>query len=70
MSEAAYDQVMVVLLFAFAERRSLGFCIRSKARQTRFIVSHQCPLPLRPAASTIIIALQAVTHPLLMIVAL
>ena len=37
----------------------------NKARQTRFIVSHQRPLPLRPAASTVIIAFQAVTHPLL-----
>ena len=29
-----------------------------KARQTRFIVLHQCPLPLRPAASTVIITNQ------------
>ena len=36
-----------------------------KARQTRFIVSHQRPLPLRSAASTVIIAFQAVTRPLL-----
>ena len=40
-----------------------------KARQTRFIVSHQCPLPLRPAASTVIITFQPMTHPLLMAIA-
>ena len=34
----------------------------TKARQTRFIVSYQCPLPLRPAASTFIIAFQAMTR--------
>ena len=38
-----------------------------KARQTRFIVSHQRPLPLRRPASTVIIAM---TRPLLMAVAL
>ena len=32
-----------------------------KARQTRFIVSYQCLLPLRPATSTVIIAFQAMT---------
>ena len=40
-----------------------------KARQTRFIVSDQHPLPLRPATSTVIIAFQAVTRPLLIAVA-
>ena len=39
-----------------------------KARQTRFIVSHQHLLPLRPAASTVIIAFQAMAHPLLIAV--
>ena len=38
------------------------------ARQTRFIVSHQRPLPLRPAVSIVIIAFQAMTRPLLMAV--
>ena len=70
MSEAANDQVIVVLFFAFAERLSLGFCIHSKTRQAKFIVLHQRLLPLRPAASTVIIALQAVTYVLLMVVAL
>ena len=37
-----------------------------KARQTRLIVSYQCPLPLIPFAST---AFQAMTCPLLMAVA-
>ena len=41
-----------------------------KARQTRFVVSHQRLLPLRPAASTVIIAVQAVTRPPLIAVAL
>ena len=40
--------------------------ISSFSRQT---ISHQRPLPLRPATSTVIIAFQAVTRPLLMIVA-
>ena len=39
-----------------------------KARQTRFIVLHQRPLPLRPVDSTV--AFQAVTRPLLTAVAL
>ena len=38
------------------------------ARQTRFIVSHQHLLPLRPAISIVIIAFQAMTRPLLMTV--
>ena len=38
-----------------------------KARQSRFIVSHEHPLPLRPAASTVIITLQGLTRPLLMV---
>ena len=40
-----------------------------KARQTGFIVSHQLRLPLRSGASTVIIAFQAMTHPLLMAIA-
>ena len=35
-----------------------------KPRQTRLIVSHQRPLPLRPTVSTVIIT-EAMTHPLL-----
>ena len=31
----------------------------------RFIVLHQCPLPLRLVASTVIITFQAMTRPLL-----
>ena len=33
----------------------------TKARQSRFIVSRQCPLPLRPATSTVIITFQTMT---------
>ena len=40
-----------------------------KARQTRFIVSHQHPLHLRPAALTVIMAFQTMTHPLLIAIA-
>ena len=40
--------------------------VYNQARQTRFIVSHQHPLPLRPAASTVVITFQTMTHPLLM----
>ena len=38
----------------------------TKARQSRFIVSHQCSLPLRPATSTVIITFQTMTCLLLM----
>ena len=44
--------------------------IHYKARETRFIVSHQRPLPLRPATSTVIIAFQAMKRSLLMAVVL
>ena len=50
---------------------SIIFCTKfslNKARQTRFTASHQRPISLRPAVSTVIIAFQAVTHPLLMVV--
>ena len=33
-----------------------------KARQIRFIILHQRPVPLRPAASTVIIAFHASNH--------
>ena len=47
---------------------AMAAIVSNMARQTRFIVSHQHPLPLRPATSTVIIAFQAVTCPLLMAV--
>ena len=44
--------------------------VQHKAGQTKFIVSHQHPLPLRPAASSaVIITFQAMTHPLLLVMA-
>ena len=45
-----------------------NFDLFYKARQTRFIVWYQRPLPLRPATSTVIIAFQAMTRLLLMAV--
>ena len=40
------------LLYSLGLLPSLSCVLLYKARQTRFIVSHQRPLPLRPAAST------------------
>lgn len=68
LSSSCVTKIKYVLLWAGslrALRNTLGY---HKARQTRFIVLHQCLLPVRPATQTVIITFQAMIHPLLMAV--
>ena len=52
------DRVEFVILLTY-----MYASVKFSLLATRFIVSHQHPLHLKPATSTVIIALQAMTHP-------
>ena len=58
----AVQQLLAVLAPSKLQSPLNSATVPYKARQTRFIVSHQRPLPLRPAASTVIIVFRAMTR--------
>ena len=74
MEMQTHSQCRTVLLLAVLAPLKLQSPLNSvivlyKARQRRVIGSHQRPLPLRPAASTVKIVFRTMTRTLLMAVA-
>lgn len=71
-THANYVQLLEIFAFGtyrdYKSKRTMTVLQHSETRQTKFIVSHQCPLTTRSATSTIITPFQTMICPLLIVV--